>query len=177
MQIPPLCLQEKPTLGKQSCSSCPPQGQVPSAAAASIATGQVDGKGQPGAAATQAKTTVRSSAVSHHPSWINLSALFVRSQCPAKPSVPSGPVGVRGSRKTAAHKEWGDPRRLASPCHSTALNATSHFCTSILIPPPDLFPTDCHHSHLERRSPRVKMEMGRWRQKAAHLKGTQYEEL
>lgn len=90
MQIPRLCLLEKPTLGEWSCSSCPPPGQtVPSAAPAL----RVDGKRQPSAVArlvapTRTKPAARSSALSHQPSRTKLSAPFVPVPVPSLTQCP-----------------------------------------------------------------------------------------
>lgn len=80
---------------------------------------------------------------------------------PAQPSVPSGPVAASRYTKTAAYKERGDPRRPPAPRHSTALDATSHPCTSIPRPTSRLCPDPHQRSRLERRFPGLEREVGR----------------
>lgn len=128
MQIPELCLPEKPMLGEQSCSSCPPQGEMPRAAAASTAPVQGHGKGQPGAAPTQAKPTWRSSAVSHHPSWISLSALFVSIPVPSPTQCPFRTHWSEWEQENSSIKGEGRPQE--SHC---SLSWHSTECTFPLV--------------------------------------------
>lgn len=157
MQIPQPYLREKPTLGEE-LQLQPITGT--DAAAASIASVQVNGKGQPGAAPTQAKPTMRSSAVSHHPSWISLSALFVLIPVPSPTQCPLRACWSEWEQENSSIQAVG---RLQETPWSLSQHTTE--CNSPLLhkhPHPTSRPFP--NSHLERRFPGVKMEMGRWRQ-------------
>ena len=140
---------------------------MPSAAAASVAPAlTADGKAQPEAltrliAPTRAKLAARSSALSHHPSWTNLSTHSVPVPVPSLTQCRFRTLAVSECRKIAAYKEQGDRGRPLAPHHNTALDATSHPSTSTLTAPSRLCPNSHHRSCLERRFPSVERGVGR----------------